>query len=365
MSNASFYMRKAIEQAEKAKGRTSPNPFVGAVIVKHEHVVGEGYTQPCGMDHAEVVALKDAGKQARDADMYVTLEPCCHWGRTPPCTDAIIRAGIKRVYIGVLDPNPKVCNLSGGILEENGIEVHSGIEEEAILRQLRPYLHFVKERRPFVTVKIAASLDGKLAAEDGTSQWITGEAARNRVHRMRNRTDAILTGIGTVLGDDPRLNVRLDEPCGAPVRVILDSELRIPLESRIVRSANAQQVWVFTTQGKAESDKARSLNELGVEVVSVGSTPEGLTLDGVLQELYSRGIMMAMVEAGPKVVASFLREGLADQLTMFYGNCILGGGKGFAPEPVAGTIGEAVRWKMDSFEQLGDDLMVELIRAQE
>ncbi len=345
------FMQRAMELAEQAIGRTSPNPFVGAVVVKDGKIIGEGHTQPCGQDHAEVVALKAAGENARGADIYVTLEPCCHWGRTPPCTDAIIRAGIARVFVGIEDPNPKVCNLSGGILREKGIEVTYGVMADAIRRQLRPYLVSSELKRPYITLKIAASLDGRIAAQDGSSRWITGEKSRELVHRMRDRSDCILTGIGTVLADDPMFNVRLEGNCGIPVRAILDRNLRTPRESQIVTTAGQQPTWIFTDPGTPNA-----LSGTGVELFPYSS------LQDVFTTLYERGIMMVMVEAGPTLVTALLEQNLCDRLVIFYGNTLLGGPHTFIQSPLAATIGDAKRWSIESAQKLGEDVVVEAAR---
>ncbi len=344
------YMQRAMDLAEQAIGRTSPNPFVGAVIVRNDEIIGEGHTQPCGEDHAEVVALKEAGRKARGADMYVTLEPCCHWGRTPPCTDAIIKAGIKRVFIGIEDPNPKVCDLSGDILRKEGIEVTTGLMRDAIRRQLRPYLVSSERKRPYITLKIAASLDGRIAAQDGSSRWITGEESRKLVHQMRNRSDCILTGSGTVLADDPMLNVRLDGDCGTPVRAILDRRLRTLCESRIITTAATQPTWIFTDPGTPNT-----FSDTAVELIPHKS------LQDVFASLYERGIMMVMVEAGPTLVTALLQQDLCDRIVIFYGNTLLGGPHTFIQSPLAATISSAKRWTVEKVEMVGEDVVVEMI----
>ena len=232
------YLKQAIELAENARGKCSPNPFVGCVIVKDEKILGEGFTQPWGKDHAEVQALKQAGIKAKGSDMYVTLEPCSHYGKTPPCAKAIIKAGVKRVFIGIKDPNPQVSGKGIAMLEEAGVEVKHNLMTSEIRHQLEYFLTYIQNDRPFVFIKSAVSLDGKIADDFGNSKWITNAKSRARVHQLRAEADAVITGVATVNKDDAMLNVRLaGYEDRNPLRIVLDHDLEINLETKLVKSS--------------------------------------------------------------------------------------------------------------------------------
>jgi diaminohydroxyphosphoribosylaminopyrimidine deaminase/5-amino-6-(5-phosphoribosylamino)uracil reductase len=261
------YMQRAIELATQARGRTSPNPMVGAVIVKDGKIIGEGYHKKAGTPHAEIHALAAAGNEARGATLYVSLEPCCHHGRTPPCTEAIINSGIKRVVIAALDPNPKVAG--GGLqrLKEAGIDAEFGLMQEAAMELNAVFFKYIQRALPYVALKTAMTLDGKIAAGSGDSRWITGPEARQHVHQLRNIYDAIMVGIGTVLADNPRLNTRLQEGQGRdPVRVIIDNQLDLPVNSIIAQSSREQPSLVFCGK-EIDEHKASELSRLGVEII--------------------------------------------------------------------------------------------------
>ncbi|MCD4650720.1 MAG: bifunctional diaminohydroxyphosphoribosylaminopyrimidine deaminase/5-amino-6-(5-phosphoribosylamino)uracil reductase RibD [Candidatus Cloacimonetes bacterium] len=322
MSFQTRYMRRAMELAESARGKTLPNPNVGAVVVLDGKIVGEGLTQPCGGNHAEVQALLKAGKLSRNAELYVTLEPCSHWGRTPPCTDAIIWAGISTVYAGIPDPNPEVD--SQAILKEAGIGFQIGFLSEEISRQLETYLIYMSRKSPFDMLKTAMSLDGCIATKDGESCWITGEESRGRVHELRTEYDAILTGIGTVLSDNPRLNVRLDGTFRQPVRVILDPDLLIPLDCNIARSAANQRTIVFC--GKDTSGRWQLYSEVGIEIVPLTLIDEKFVLNEVLKMLHQREIGSVMLETGARLTAAFVEAELVDKYELFIAPRIIGNG---------------------------------------
>mgnify|MGYP002682299972 FL=1 len=299
------WMKQAIRAAEKARGTCSPNPFVGAVIVKNGKMIAEGWTQSYGGNHAEVQALAKAGKQARGADMYVTLEPCSHQGKTPPCTQAIIAAGIKRVYLGILDPNPLVHGKGVLQLQEAGIEVVPEVLAEEISRQLEYYLCRVHNRRPFVIWKAALSLDGKYAAQDGSSRWISGERSREQVHRLRQEADVVLTGSTTVVKDDPCLNVRLPHPVKQPLRAVLDAFLEIPLHARLFNCEAASQVLLFCAPGMELSSKGKKLAALGVRLYPIPAQEDKLNLLAALQVLHQLGCYCVLLECGSSLASAF------------------------------------------------------------
>ena len=328
------YMQKALELACLALGKTSPNPVVGAVIVKDQQIVGEGYHHKAGTPHAEVHALRQAGAMAAGATIYVSLEPCCHHGRTPPCADALIKAGIKRAVIATLDPNPLVAGKGMQKLLDAGIEVEIGVLEAEACKLNEGFFQYIKTKRPLVAIKTAMTLDGKIAAKSGDSRWITAEDTRNYVHQLRGVYDAILVGIGTVLQDDPRLNVRL-ENCdySDPVRVVIDSHLEIPMYSQIVSTSRQQRSIIFCA---ADADQARQtrLEEAGCEVQRVNSCEGKLQLEEVLDRLGEMKLCTLLVEGGGTINAAFLENGLADKVYWFIAPKIIGGQA--APTPVEG-----------------------------
>lgn len=360
------YMNMAVREAEKARGTCSPNPFVGAVIVKDDQVIAKGHTQSYGSDHAEVDALKKAGDKARGADLYVTLEPCSHWGKTPPCTDAVIKAGIKRVFFGLRDPNPLVnpdpSTLGPGIISmrEAGIEVSWGYLEENISRQLEYFLCRVRKQRPFVVIKCALSLDGRYAAADGSSRWISAPASRALTHRMRQQTDVMLVGISTVLQDDPELTVRLPKTKRQPLRAVLDSHLDIPLDCKLVRSINIAPLLLFHSKalGPAAKAKAKKLQQLGVELAAVAADQDQLDLRQVLQVLHQNGHYSVMLESGGSLASGFVRSRLADKLILFYGPKLLGGANSAFTDLGISSICDAIQMDVTSTRRLGPDLMV-------
>jgi diaminohydroxyphosphoribosylaminopyrimidine deaminase / 5-amino-6-(5-phosphoribosylamino)uracil reductase len=368
------YFQTAFELAEQGRGKCSPNPFVGAVIVKDNKVIGKGFTQPYGLDHAEVQAIKDAGN-CQGAEIYVTLEPCAHFGKTPPCADAIIKAGISKVYAGIKDPNEKVNGKGFAKLKDAGIEVQYGIWEDKINRQLEYYITYITQQRPFVFMKNAVSKDGKIALSGGVQTQITGEETRKQVHELRNEADVILTGIGTVLTDDPMLNVRfdnippsrgVDDHNGVvrrgvlnPTRVILDTNLQIPIESKIVQTAKDIETIVFTRQDfQDEQDKIAELKTFGVEVVKTSYSKNGLDLKTVLNELYNRNFYSVMVEAGSKVCSSFVREKLVDKFYRFVSPKIIGGDFSLFRELNITEMKDILNLKTESVEKSGEDILI-------
>jgi len=311
------FMELALSLGRRGLGRTAPNPAVGAVVVKDGVIVGRGWTQAGGRPHAETEALKRAGKEARGATLYVTLEPCSHQGKTPPCVDAIIRAGIARVVSALEDPNPEVAGQGYAKLRERGIAVDGGLEAAAAARQHAGHIRRMRDGRPQVLLKLAASADGKAGLPGRKPAGITGEAARARVHQMRAEYDAILVGIGTVLSDDPHLTCRLPGMMDwSPVRVILDARLRIPLATSIIGTARETPTWVFTTPN-ASPVAEDILKAKGVEVFRVDAKDGRLDLNAVLKALAGRGITRLMVEGGPTVAAAFIKADLIDEAALF------------------------------------------------
>lgn len=327
-------MRRALELAAQARGRTNPNPMVGAVIVKDGQVVGEGYHHRAGTPHAEVHALKAAGDRSRGAILYVTLEPCSHFGQTPPCADAIIQAGIKRAVIATTDPNPQVAGNGIGKLKEAGIEVELGVLEHESRQLNEVFCKYIKTRIPYMALKTAMTLDGKIASFSGDSRWVTGEAARRYVHQLRNTYDAIMAGIGTVLKDDPLLNTRLE---GAdirdPVRVIIDGRLNLPFDSQIARTAHKQETLVFCSAA-ADSVNRRQLEDMQVEIITLDCDPDLIPLQEVLERLGDRGLCSVLVEGGGEINAYLLEHDLIDKVYWFIAPKMIGGRQ--APTPIGG-----------------------------
>lgn len=359
------FMARAIQLARSALGSTSPNPAVGAVLVREGQVVGEGATRPPGQAHAEVVALQQAGESAIDATLYVTLEPCCHWGRTPPCTRAIIEAGIAEVVIAVSDPNPRVAGNGITELREAGISVsllHADMDSSPDVREL--YEGFAKHigtGLPYVLAKFAMSLDGKIATHTGDSKWVTGTEARALVQLMRRQTDAIMVGANTILADDPQLTARGADNLPLerqPVRVTLDSQCRMPVRSQLLRQPG--QTLVYTTEA-APARNVSGLLRAGAEVVPVGATSEGLVSPReVLADLGNRGIVNLLVEGGGKTLGSFFDDGLVDKVQAFVAPVIIGGIGAASPVEGAGAefMSRTHRLKETSFRQIGADWLI-------
>lgn len=360
-------MRRARELAERGRFTAAPNPLVGAVVVRDNEVVGEGWHVRAGSDHAEVMALDEAGSAARGAELYVTLEPCNHQGKTPPCTDAVLRAGIGRVVAGHLDPNPKMRGRSMELLREAGVEVEV-LDDESFARQNEQFLRFMTTGRPFVHLKLASSLDGRISASGGESKWITGETARRRAHELRAEAGAVLVGAGTARIDDPLLTPRdLSEAASPVLRVVLDPNLSLNLESKLVETAAAEPVVVFSSEA-ADGAKRDELRASGVEVVTAPSL-EGsggeIDLGYVLDELGRRGIRGVLVEGGGETVGRFVREGLADKMTLFYAPKLLGaGGTPLMGSLVVDAVGQAPGFRVEGVERFGEDVALTLYPAR-
>ncbi len=318
-------MAEAIELAREGVALAHPNPRVGAVIVNDGEMVGQGFHAYDRRDHAEIVALNMAGPKARDATLYVNLEPCCHAGRTGPCTNAIIEAGVKRVCVAMKDPNPKVAGRGLAQLKRAGIEVYVQDEYKKYAQETNEgFAKWIRTKLPFVTLKTALTLDGQIAARSGSVTWITGKASRDEVQRMRHESDALLTGLGTVRADNPRMTDRTGDPRRRPLlRVIVDSKLRLPVKSEIVKSAQ-NDVLVFTKL-PADSAKARALRNAGVEIVQVRSHGAHVALRAVLRQLGQREILSVILEAGSELNGAMLQADLVDKMVLFYAPRIMGG----------------------------------------
>ncbi len=352
------YMQRALELAQLAEGNTSPNPMVGCVLVDDDgNIVGEGYHHKAGQAHAEVNALAEAKAAARGATAYVTLEPCSHYGRTGPCCVALARAGIRRVVAACTDPNPKVAGQGLEYLRLQGIEVQTGVCEEQALRQNERFFTWITKKRPFITLKYAMTLDGKIATADGDSKWITGEEARTYAHRLRRQHDAVLVGIGTVLADDPELTTRLVQGKN-PVRVVLDSHLRISLMATVLNPA--AETIVFADEG-ADAVKGQALAALpNVEVVRLPAADGRLPAERVVQELAQRGITSVLVEGGSAVHGAFFDAGLADRVCAFIAPKLIGGARALTPVGGAGAGLVEAGWQLREVETiaLGQDVLL-------
>lgn len=331
----SMMMQLAMMLSRQARILSPPNPWVGCVITQGCEVVGTGYTQAKGQAHAEIMALRQAGDKAFRATLYTTLEPCSHWGSTPPCVESILEAGIKRVVIGIMDPDPLVAGKGIAFLQDAGVEVNVGIENKAIEKELAPYLYHRTTQKPYVVLKNACSIDGQLAAEDGTSQWITDEGSRVDVHAVRAESQAIMIGSLTALNDKPALTVRHPtiKPKNPLLRVVLDSRGIVPAEGPLFEDHSAPTL-IFTTPD-APHHRLQEWDQSGVEVIVLPI----LELDAILEILGNRGIIQLLVEGGHALTKSFLREGKYNQILIYVGNCLLG--------PPVKTILQAPRLQLD------------------
>ncbi len=354
-----FYMREALREGRRGLGRTSPNPPVGAVVVdpRSGRILARGYHRRAGEPHAEALALARAGEKARGATLYVTLEPCHHHGRTPPCTQAIIRSGVRRVVVGTRDPNPRA---RGGVefLRERGLEVVCGVLERECRYLTRFFLRRMVSDRPWVILKVAASLDGRIATRTGDSRWITGEEARREGHRLRNICDAILVGKNTVRADDPLLTCRL--PRGRnPIRIVLDTRLSLSPDFQIFRTAREVPTWLICGDS-APRDREEIFRRTGTEVIRVREKAGRVDIPSLLRELSRREILSLLVEGGGEIHGSFLEVGVVDEVFFFLGPVIIGGKE--APCAVAGrgaeTLSQAL-WLSDlRVRHLGDSLLL-------
>jgi diaminohydroxyphosphoribosylaminopyrimidine deaminase/5-amino-6-(5-phosphoribosylamino)uracil reductase len=356
------YMQMALNLAQRARGFTSPNPMVGALVVKNNKIIGQGYHAKAGTPHAEIHALNEAGENTPGATLYVTLEPCCHQGRTEPCTKAILNSGVERVVVAMVDPNPLVKGKGIRCLKEGGLRVIVGVLEKEARSLNEVFVKYIVTRMPFVLLKAAMSLDGKIATRTGESKWITGSEARKYSHQLRNWYDAILVGVNTILRDDPALTARLPgEENKNPVRIVIDSKARTPLNARVVTSAKETPTLIAVTNA-APADKISGLEKMGVEVLPVKTNHKGrVDLKALMLELGRREITSVLIEGGGECNSSALKAGIVDKISWFIAPLIIGG-QG-APGPVGGegvaSIKEAIPLKQITVKKCGQDIYVE------
>ena len=351
------YLRMACRLALKAAGRTSPNPMVGAVLVRGGKVIATGFHRLAGEDHAEIVALKRAGAKAKGATLYINLEPCSHYGRTPPCSRALIRAGIKEVVAGMKDPNPLVAGRGFRELRRGGIQVRAGLLEQECRTLNEAFIKYITRQLPFVTLKLAASLDGKIAAVSGDAHWISSEASRRMVHELRNQVDAVVTGVGTVIADDPQLTCRI--PNGRnPWRVVLDSRLRVPLAAKLLRQPDPERSIIVTSE-RSPHQKARAIESLGAQVWRVRLRRGRIPWTAILRRLAAKGALSVMIEGGATTAAWALQEQAVDKLLFFYAPMILGGdGRVMIDALGVKRVRQALRVQRTRVRKLGTDTLV-------
>ncbi|KOP83053.1 bifunctional diaminohydroxyphosphoribosylaminopyrimidine deaminase/5-amino-6-(5-phosphoribosylamino)uracil reductase RibD [Cytobacillus solani] len=348
------YMKLALRMALSMKGQTNPNPIVGAVVVKNGQIIGMGAHLKAGTAHAEVHAIRMAGNEANGADLYVTLEPCSHFGKTPPCTALICKSGIKRVVIAVLDPNPLAAGQGIAQLKRAGIEVEVGVGKEDAYTMNEPFFHFIQTNTPYVTIKSAASLDGKTAAKTGDSKWITSPESRLDVHQLRHEHDAILTGVNTIIHDNPHLTTRLPRGGKNPIRIVLDTHLRTPVESNVIQDGAAKTI-IFTGR-EINENKVEAIQQYGVEVFPFST--QTVLIPDVLNELGSRNIMSVLVEGGSEIHASFVKNDAFQQIVLYIAPIIIGGKEAipFIGETGIEFVKHAKKLSFESIEYVGKDI---------
>ena len=354
----SSYMALAVELAERGVGWVSPNPLVGAVLVKDGCVIGRGWHERCGGLHAERAALADCREDPAGAVLYVTLEPCCHTGRQPPCTEAILAAGIRRVVVGSMDPNPLVAGKGVELLRTHGVEVETGVLREQCDALNPVFFHYIRTKRPYVVMKYAMTLDGKIAAYTGASRWITREAARRHVHEMRHRYRGILAGVGTVLSDDPLLTCRI--PGGRdPVRIICDTSLRTPLDSRIVRTAREVPTILAVTE---QNERTAALAAAGIDILLCEADAQGhVCLTDLMEQLGARQIDSILLEGGSSLAFSALESGIVRKVQAYIAPKLIGGAEAKTPVGGAGfaKMADALTLQNLTVTPLGEDFLLE------
>ena len=362
MQKKEEYMRRALELARKGEGHTSPNPMVGCVVVKDGRIISEGYHEKYGEFHAERNALTRCTEDTAGADLYVTLEPCCHQGKTPPCTDIIIEKKIARVFVGSMDSNPLVAGKGVQILRDHGIYVETGILDAECRKLNEVFYHYIATKTPFVVMKYAMTLDGKIACATGDSKWVTGEIARTQVHRMRGRYRGIMVGIGTVLADDPMLNCRVEGGVD-PVRIICDSNLHIPTESHIVKTASDIETIVACSQEALESErkqeKIRRLKEAGIQIIGTEGA-HGVNLVELMKKLGGQNIDSILLEGGGTLNASALEDGIVNKVYAYIAGKLIGGMDARSPVEGMGIdrMADAITLQNMEIEKLGDDFCI-------
>lgn len=373
-------MRRAIELAKKGGGYVHPNPLVGCVVVKDDEIIAEGYHEKYGEFHAERNALTRCQSETKDASLYVTLEPCCHYGKTPPCTEIIIEKGIKKVFVGILDPNPLVAGKGVKILRDAGIEVEVGLCENEIREMNKVFLKYITTKRPYVIMKTAMTLDGKIAAHTGDSKWVTNEESRKMVHELRSELAGVIVGIGTVLADEPMLNVRLEGEHHQPVRIVVDSNLRIPVDSQLVKTANEYRTIVAcrhfdrseaerseveksslnVNKQKGFLDSLQSLEMTGIELLECQSNNNHVDINDLMTKLGAMGIDSLLLEGGGTLNAAFLEAGCVDEVWAFIAPKIIGG-EG-AKTPVSGKgidkMSEAINLQDIDIQNINGDILI-------
>lgn len=361
MSKHEYYMGRAIELAKKGWGRTNPNPLVGAVIVKDDKVIAEGFHEAIGCAHAEVSAFKNAVEDVAGSTLYVNLEPCSHYGRTPPCAKAIIEKKIKKVVIAMIDPNPKVSGRGVQMLKDAGIEVEVGILEEEARKLNEIFVNYVTKNKPFVILKTAMTLDGKIASSNGDSKWVTSQEARTHVHILRDRVAAIMVGINTVIKDNPMLTTRLEQKDGNdPIRVIVDSKGIIPMDSKVLSKGSKAGV-ILATTSQIQEDKEKQLIDSGIRVIKTEGKDGRVDLQKLMQELYKLEIDSVLLEGGGTLNAAALESGIVDKVMFFIAPKILGGKDAITPVEGKGiqSMSEALKVKNVSFSKFGEDILLE------
>lgn len=354
------FMKMALELAEQGRGWTSPNPMVGAVIVKDGKVVGKGFHRAAGGPHAEIHAIHEAGDKARGATLYVSLEPCNHMGRTPPCTEAILRSGIKRVVAGMRDPDPRVTGGGLAFLESRGLEVSVDVCQDLCHRLNEVFIKYVTTSLPFVILKCAATIDGCIATHSGDSKWISNPLSRQFVHELRHAVDAIMVGIGTVLKDNPRLTTRLEGREGKdPTRIVLDTYLSIPEDAKLLHLSSDSDTFIVTGNA-APVEKRSGLEELGIRFLALDDNEGQIDLTALVKELGRMGITSLLIEGGSRVNGSALRAGIVDKVYMFYAPKIYGGaGTPICAGPGPDLMEQSMSLKEITVHRFKDDVMIE------
>ena len=355
------YMKMALALAEKGRGFTSPNPMVGAVLVRNDQVIGKGWHQMAGKAHAEVNAIADAGDAANGSTLYVTLEPCNHTGQTPPCTHLILDAGIRRVVAAMPDPNPDVTGGGLAFLKEKGVEAVSGICESRAIRQNETFIKYIRTKQPFVILKNASTLDGRIATRSGDSKWVTGDESRRFVHQLRHEVDAIMVGINTIKTDNPRLTTRLEAFKGRdPIRIILDTRLSIPESAKLLQLSSDSDT-VIVCGNFISEDKKRRIEKKGIKILKSDEKDNWIDLKALMPCLGKMGVTSLLVEGGSRVTAAMLTAGVVDKVFFFYAPKILGGDDGIpicsGPGPL--SLDQSIKVKNVSVRRFADDVMIE------
>ena len=356
-----FYMKRVLELAARGSGSTSPNPLVGAVIVKEGRIIGEGWHERAGEPHAEINAIRNTSEDVENSTIYVNLEPCSHFGRTPPCAEELVKRKFKRVVVAMEDPNPLVAGQGIKLLRDNGIQVDVGIDRIEALMLNDIFIKHITKKTPFVLLKTAMTLDGKTATKTGDSKWISGELSREYVHHLRNRYSSILVGLNTVEKDDPELTARLEGVENInPIRIIMDSRGRIPADAKVLRIEKDKRTIIATTENMCE-EKQKYLEDKGAELIITDNKEGKVNIRQLMEKLYQKGIDSILVEGGGTVAASFLEEGYIDKVSFFIAPIIIGGST--APTPVMGSgvsfIRDGYKLKYQRVSTFGQDILVE------